>query len=230
MLAILSDIHANLEALHVILDDVAQRGIRQVYCLGDTVGYGPDPEACVSLVQEFDLVLRGNFDDQVLSGNPDTLSELRRLGQWTRNHVSAESLAFLAACPTRHSVGSCTYSHGSPLDNDYLFPEDIYNEQKMQKAFGLFGGEFFCGHSHIAGIHTAGEYIAPDSIDYRYTLDGTDVIINVGSVGQPRDDDDRAAYVVVDGDVVRFVRIDYDIDTTLRKLRDGGFGPTYWDI
>jgi hypothetical protein len=131
VLAILSDIHANLEALRVVLDDLAQREVRQIYCLGDTVGYGPDPEPCVTLVRDFDVVLRGNFDDQVLSDNPDTLPQLRQLGQWARDRLSSDSIRFLAACTTRHSVDSRTFSHGSPLDNDYLFPEDIYNDRKI---------------------------------------------------------------------------------------------------
>lgn len=230
MLAILSDIHANLEALEAVLDDLSKRGIRQVYCLGDTVGYGPDPEACASLIKGFDVVLRGNFDDQVLTDNPDTLQELRRLGQWTRNRLSQDSLAFLADCPTHHSDGTCTYSHGSPIDNGYLFPEDICNRPKMENVFRLFDGVFYCGHSHIAGIYTTSDYLTPQVIDYKYKLDGADVVINVGSVGQPRDGDKRACYVVVDGNVIQFIRLDYDVDTTIRKLRDRGFGPTYWDI
>jgi len=213
-----------------VLADIAQRHVDHVYCLGDTVGYGPAPESCVSLVRGFDIVLRGNFDDQVLADNPDTLPQLRHLGQWTRDRLSSDSLGFLAACPTRHSTDSRTFSHGSPLDNDYLFPEDVYNGRKMARMFGRFDGVFFCGHSHIAGIHTVSEYIAPESIDYLYTMDSTDVVINVGSVGQPRDGDKRACYAIVDGDIVRFIRLDYDIDTTVRKLRDGGFGSTYWDI
>ena len=230
MLAILSDIHANLEALRVVLDDLAKREVRQIYCLGDTVGYGPDPEPCVSLVRDFDVVLRGNFDDQVLSENPDTLPQLRQLGRWARNHLSTDSIRFLTDCPTRHVIDSRTFSHGGPLDNDYLFPEDVYNERKMANVFDRFHGIFFCGHSHIAGIHTMTDYITPESIEYRYRIDSADAVINVGSVGEPRDGDERACYVLVDGDVVRFIRLDYDIDTTVRKLRDDGFGPTYWEI
>ena len=173
VLAILSDIHANLEALRVVLDDLIQREVRQVYCLGDMVGYGPDPEPCASLVRNFDVVLRGNFDDQVLSDNSDTLPQLRQLGQWARDRLSSDSIRFLANCPTRHAVDSRTYSHGSPLNNDYLFPEDIYNDRKMAKVFDRFDGVFFCGHSHIAGVHTIAEYIAPESIDFRYTINAT---------------------------------------------------------
>lgn len=230
MLAILSDIHANLEALQVVLDDASKRGIDQTYCLGDTVGYGPDPEACTSLIRDFDVVLRGSFDDQVFADNRNSLKEIRRIGQWTHDRLSKDSLAFLAGCPTRYSDAKCTYSHASPTDNGYLFPEDIYNQAKMDQVFDRLDGVLYCGHSHVAGIHTVADYMKPETIDYEYKLDGTDVIINVGSVGQPRDGDKRACYVIVDGDRVRFIRLDYDVDTTIRKLRDGGFGPTYWDI
>jgi len=116
------------------------------------------------------------------------------------------------------------------VDNDYLFPEDIYNERRMATVFDRFDGVFFCGHFHIAGIHTVAEYMTPESIDSQYTIRSTDAVINVGSAGQPRDGDKRASFVIVDGNVVRFIRLDYDIDTTVRKLHDGGSGPTYWDI
>lgn len=230
MRAILSDIHANLEALQVVLEDIDRRGIEQVYCLGDIVGYGPDPEACVSLVRDFELVLRGHFDDQVLSDSPGTHPQLRQLSQWARDRLSSDSMRFLAACPATHSVNSQTFSHGSPLNSDYLFPEDACNSRRMAEVFDCFEGVFFCGHSHIAGVHTIAEYLAPDSIDSQYTLTDADVVINAGSVGQPRDGDPRACYVIVDGDVVRFIRLEYDLDTTTRKLRDNGFGPGYWDI
>ena len=100
----------------------------------------------------------------------------------------------------------------------------------MRNVFAAFDNTFFCGHSHIAGIHTATEYISPEIIDYRYELNGSDVVVNVGSVGQPRDQDSRACYVLLDGTAVQFVRLEYDMETTRRKLNDGGFGPTYWDI
>jgi diadenosine tetraphosphatase ApaH/serine/threonine PP2A family protein phosphatase len=111
--------------------------------------------------------------------------------------------------------------HGSarnPL-NEYVFPDDIYNQVKMEKIFALIDGYCFQGHTHIPGVFTeALEFFAPEEIDFRYQLAGQKLMINVGSVGQPRNNDPRSSYVTLEGSLVQFHRVSYDLATTVEKI------------
>jgi diadenosine tetraphosphatase ApaH/serine/threonine PP2A family protein phosphatase len=115
------------------------------------------------------------------------------------------------------------YVHGSarnPL-NEYVFPEDIYNLRKMERIFSQIDKYCFQGHTHVPGVFTESlQFYSPEEIDYVYELDGRKTMINVGSVGQPRDGDWRACYVLLDGKTVRFRRVEYDIETTIKKIYD----------
>jgi diadenosine tetraphosphatase ApaH/serine/threonine PP2A family protein phosphatase len=116
--------------------------------------------------------------------------------------------------------------HGSPRKpiNEYLFPDDVYtNPQKLQLSFERMEKlTCFCGHTHVPGVFVDDPYFEPpdELSEQRYTIGDEKVIINVGSVGQPRDRDPRAAYVIVDDDEVEFIRIEYNIDVTAKKIRD----------
>jgi diadenosine tetraphosphatase ApaH/serine/threonine PP2A family protein phosphatase len=134
--------------------------------------------------------------------------------------------AFLDGLPRTHREGDCLFVHGSarnPL-NEYVFPEDIYNQRKMDRIFALVERYCFQGHTHVPGIFTESppgdlyHFHAPHELDYEYKLDGRKTLVNVGSVGQPRDGDPRACYVLLDGDVVRFRRVEYDLEATVRKI------------
>jgi diadenosine tetraphosphatase ApaH/serine/threonine PP2A family protein phosphatase len=115
------------------------------------------------------------------------------------------------------------YVHGSarnPL-NEYVFPDDIYNQVKMEKIFALIPQYCFQGHTHIPGVFTERlEFLAPEEIDLQYQLGPEKVMINVGSVGQPRNNDPRSSYVTIDGDLVRFHRVEYNIEKTAGKIYD----------
>ena len=111
--------------------------------------------------------------------------------------------------------------HGSarnPL-NEYVFPEDIYNRRKLEKIFALVPQYCFQGHTHVPGVFTENfNFLSPDEINYEYRLGPEKVMINVGSVGQPRDGDPRACYVVLEDDVVRFRRVEYPMESTIQKI------------
>ena len=113
------------------------------------------------------------------------------------------------------------YVHGSarnPL-NEYVFPEDVYNQKKMEKIFSLIERCCFQGHTHVPGIFTEScRYLSPDEIDFEYSLGDEKVMVNVGSVGQPRDGDNRACYVIQEGDKVSFRRVAYPFATTIEKI------------
>jgi len=235
MKAILSDIHGNLEALQAVLDDILRHPVEAIFCLGDLVGYGPNPRECVDLAMRWQVILLGNHDQALLVGAEGFGLTAGRSIDWTRqqlqvpvpNRPAAERRwAFLKGLAQRHEEDGFLFVHGSarnPL-NEYVFPEDIYNEQKMGRLFALVERYCFQGHTHVPGIFTEQasddlyQFNSPEEFDYAYRLDGRKTLVNVGSVGQPRDGDWRACYVLLDGDSVRFRRVEYDIETTIRFL------------
>jgi diadenosine tetraphosphatase ApaH/serine/threonine PP2A family protein phosphatase len=234
MKAILSDIHGNLEALQAILEDAARYRAEELYCLGDLVGYGPNPRECVDLAMRWRVVLLGNFDEAVLldppSLGPTAVTATRSL-VWSRSELdlpipdsatAERRLGFLAGLPRQYQEGDLLFVHGSPRNplREYVFPEDVYNEPKMGRLFGLIGRYCFHGHTHVPGIVTEGfEFLTPESVGHVYRLNGRKALVNVGSVGQPRDGDWRACYTLLGGDAVCFRRVEYDIDTTMKKIR-----------
>ena len=113
------------------------------------------------------------------------------------------------------------FVHGSarnPL-NEYVFPEDIYNQRKMEKIFALVEQHCFQGHTHVPGVFTQGlNFFSPEEISYQYRLTPEKSMVNVGSVGQPRDGDPRACYVVLEDDLVKFRRVEYPFEETIKKI------------
>jgi predicted phosphodiesterase len=230
VIAIISDIHSNLEALEAVLKDIKAQGAEKTYCLGDIIGYGPNPRECIDLVLDLPVVLLGNHDQGALFDPEGFNPGAERAIFWTRRQLehSPESAAkrerrweFLAERPRTYREGPCLYVHGSarnPL-NEYVFPEDIYNPRKMERIFAHVERYCFQGHTHVPGIFTESlQFYSPEEIGYEYELDGRKTLINVGSVGQPRDGDWRACYVLFDGKKVRYRRVEYDIDTTVKKI------------
>jgi predicted phosphodiesterase len=228
--ALISDIHSNLEALQAVLQDIQKHPVDEVYCLGDIVGYGPNPRECVDLVMQCKVVLLGNHDQGAMF-DPDGFNpSAERAIFWTRAQLEAPGenrqaterrWEFLAERPRTHREGQYLFVHGSarnPL-NEYVFPEDIYNQRKMERIFALVDRYCFQGHTHVPGIFTENlQFHSPDEIDYTYRLNGRKTLCNVGSVGQPRDGDWRACYVLLDEDTIRYRRVEYDIETTIKKI------------
>jgi diadenosine tetraphosphatase ApaH/serine/threonine PP2A family protein phosphatase len=231
--ALISDIHANLEALEAVRQDIRNLGISKVYCLGDIVGYGPNPVECVDAVMaDCAITIKGNHDQAVILDpigfNPMAL----QAAYWTRDQLESapghpkvvnRRLDFLGELPERHDEGSYLFVHGSPREptNEYVFPEDVYNDRKMEALFGRIDLYCFQGHTHLPGIFLAsGDFITPEECDYEFMLTGEKAMINVGSVGQPRDGDPRACYVILDDeqDMLTFRRVEYDIDITAEKI------------
>lgn len=228
--AIISDIHSNLESLQAVLADIESQGIDEVVCLGDVVGYGPNPSQCIDIVSQCKVCLLGNHDQGALFDPEGFNTGAERAIFWTRqqlengNSDGADRLRrweFLAKLPRNYQEGDSLYVHGSarnPL-NEYVFPEDVYNRRKMEKIFALVRGCVFQGHTHVPGVFTERySFLSPDQIDGEYRLGEEKVMINVGSVGQPRDSDPRSCYVVLEDDVVRFRRVQYPLEETIRKI------------
>lgn len=231
MRAIISDIHANLEALEAVLADIKQRGVTEIYCLGDIIGYGPNPRECIDLVmQNAKVTILGNHDQGALFDPEGFNPGAERAIFWTRKMLESgdrkgneKRWEFLCELPRVRRESNFLFVHGSarnPL-NEYVFPEDVYNQRKMERIFSLVEKYCFQGHTHIPGVFTEDlNFLAPDEINFEYRLGPQKVLVNVGSVGQPRNSDNRAQYVILDGDLVKFIRIDYDFGATAAKIYD----------
>ena len=219
--------HGNLEALRAVLDDASARA-EGVLCLGDVVGYGPDPTACVeTLASRATAIVAGNHE-QGVAGLLDLAwfnRNARLAVEWTRHTLDADHRAYLAALPLLAQVDDATLVHASPArpeEWDYLVTANDGWE-----AFAAFSTRLcFVGHSHLPGVWSLGSS-GPDhevgDVDVSFER-GRRYIVNVGSVGQPRDRDPRAAYGVWDTDERRFTirRVPYDLDATRKKIVEAG--------
>jgi len=230
--AILSDVHGNLEALTAVLADATAEGARAILCLGDLVGYGADPVACVEQVAERAVaVVAGNHEHGALGlldlgwFNPAA----RAAALWTRDRLDADHGRYLEQLALRTTLEEATLVHASPRrpeEWDYLI-----SAQDGFEAFGDFDTRLcFVGHSHRPGWWSLGssgrEHVghgSPARTRLRL-LDGRRYIVNVGSVGQPRDRDPRAAYAIWDRDerTVTIRRVDYDYRTAAQKIVAAG--------
>jgi len=231
--AVISDIHANLEALQAVLDHIDTQNIDRIICLGDILGYGPSPVECVDLVAErCEWSLMGNHDFGVVYEPTNFNLAAEQAAYWSREQFeaqpgsdkSAKRWEFLSRLRVRVSFDSFLCVHGTPRRpiNEYLFPEDAVNSPvKMQQIFELIDRYCLVGHTHVPGVFTdEPDFYPPEDLDGEYKLrDDEKAIINPGSVGQPRDLDPRASYAVIDDDRVRFIRLEYDIDAVVAKIR-----------
>lgn len=236
MRAIISDVHSNLEALTAVLEDAKSLGAKEFYCLGDIVGYGPNPRECLGKVMSFDVVLRGNHDHGALLEPEGFNPSAERAIFWTRNQIqpcpmtAEERLkpwTFLSSCQPYHIAGEgLRYVHGSarnPL-NEYVFPEDIYNNRKMEQIFARVERVCFQGHTHVPGVFVelapGGPYDfrSPDEIDHTFTFGDNKVLVNVGSVGQPRDSNPQSCYVLLQGNTITYRRVAYDAEAVRQKI------------
>lgn len=245
-LAIISDIHANLPALQAVLKDIEQQGIdyAHIICLGDVVGYGPKPLECVEIAMRFRVTICGNHDWAVLH-EPFGFNRIAREAiLWTRSVMKPGPLSyvigrskkrywdFLRRLPRSFQDGDFLFVHGSPRSplDEYVLRSDldeILNEMtpKLKENFEKTHWVAFCGHSHIPVILTSRPaFLSPKNFydtelalshDYKY-------IINIGSVGQPRDRDPRACYVILDTSTpsIRYRRVEYDISATQQMIHE----------
>lgn len=232
MIAIISDIHANLEALEAVVADIERHGVADVVCLGDIVGYGPDPIECLRRSMAWAVVVAGEFDRTLVEHDPDQWSEwvnghIRWMQQRVYDSPDAELLfSTVRSFRERHDQLGCQFCHGMPSDaRKFVFPEDIYDIRKMDRCAQEFDHVLFTGHSHIPGLFaltlaTGWEYIEVSPGDEYDVGDYAKLICSVGSVGQPRDGDERASFVLFDGCKIQFHRVEYDIAATIAKIKN----------
>ena len=232
---IVSDLHANWEALEAVLQD-AEGFYDGAVCCGDLVGYGADPNRVVEWVrEECSVVVRGNHD-RACSGLEDLewFNPLARAAAlWTLDHLSAENATFVRTLPHGPAfLNGIQLLHGSPVDED----EYVVAPDDAAQAFAYLERHVaFFGHTHLQGgfiwNQSRVETIPPVSIHSdRAVMDiesDAGYLINPGSVGQPRDGDPRAAYALYDSEagMLRYRRVAYDVETAQNKIREAGLPP-----
>ena len=250
--ALISDIHSNLSALETVLADIDSRGVDRILSLGDIVGYGPDPKECVDLVaKRCEWSLMGNHDFGVLYEPTNFNASAEAAAYWTRRQLEppkaedssagaeydvAEAVRrweFLGQLRVRVVFGPFLCVHGSPRRpiNEYIFPEDPLNStKKIKDIFARIKPSRVClvGHTHVPGVFTDDPDFLPaaEMTDGIYKFSAQDsVIVNPGSVGQPRDLDPRASYAILETgenfepQSVQFIRLEYDIERTVEKIK-----------
>ena len=258
--AIISDLHGNVPALTVLLEDAHERGARRYVCLGDVVGYGAKPRECLDVVMERcvqnpidglepGLCLQGNHEEALLGSAEDFNPKARAAIEWTRDAIGEGDdkeridayWNFIGELAPSASDGVAMFAHGSPSDpvREYMLPRDIRDEVKMRRVFrDMVEGTRVCfvGHSHVPAVYyedlrlyrprnRRDEVEVP--VEGPYDLGDMRSIINVGSVGQPRDGDPRLSYVLFDGSNVSFVRLAYDHERAAQDIKDTNALPEY---
>ncbi len=230
--AIIADVHSNLAAFRAVLEDMEERGgVAEIWCLGDIVGYGPDPVECIRLLRQYRHRSVGGNHDWAAIGkvdisdfNPDAAAACR----WTGKQLSPDDVAYLDGLPLTISYDDFTLVHGSPREPIW---EYLLSTSSAEISFRHFQTRFcLIGHSHVPLVF---EYDGKTCLfrelptETPLSLGGNRLIINPGGVGQPRDGDPRAAYAIYDSDdgAIYHYRVPYDISVTQRRMLERGLPP-----
>ncbi|HYG75493.1 MAG TPA: metallophosphoesterase family protein [Planctomycetota bacterium] len=234
MIAILSDVHANIEALQAVYDDLNQRGIKRIFFLGDIVGYGPNPAEVLEFIKKCEFCLLGNHDEACLKGPPKTFNAAAaRASLWTRKQIDPEQMPRSFLRPGLYQQRKEQWDYLQQLKpvrivSDIMFVHDtpaqpgswryVRSRTEADAGFAKYPAlrAFFFGHSHQPGVWFEDSYASAEpgrKFDFKKR-----VMVNVGSVGQPRDKDPRACYVVLEPDGFRFFRVTYDFTKTQQKI------------
>ncbi len=219
---VISDIHANLGALETVLASAG--AVDAVWCLGDIVGYGPDPNECVAILKTFSnlVCLQGNHDAAAVGDLPleSFNAEARSSIEWLRNYLSQDSLDFLKGLKPRSEINRVTLVHASPRQPMLEYLLDTYS---AGENFSYFATDFcFVGHTHVPVLFT----LSSEGVSLEVPVPNTTFtlqrrsIANPGSVGQPRDRDPRASYAIYD-DAARtwsYHRVEYDVSEVQLRM------------
>ena len=227
--AIIADIHANLNAFEAVLDDIEGRGgVDEIWCLGDIVGYGPDPHDCIELLRQYKHVcVAGNHDWAAIGKistadfNPDAALAC----QWTAGQLTERDIRYLEKLPLEIDKDSFKLVHGSPREPiwEYVISPSIAREN-----FNFFRSPYcLVGHSHVPFVFREedGSCTSSRLVDnVGLAVGESRLILNPGAVGQPRDGDPRASYAIYDSEsrIVRLHRIPYDVIITQDRMMEKG--------
>jgi len=238
-IAVIADVHANLAALESVLDHIRGQGADAIWCLGDLIGYGPDPRACIQAAGQFAVNLLGDHEEAACLGAVGFNPMARIAIDWTRKQLSLETEPaeknrdlwnFLGRLEKRYTLGDFHLVHGSPREptREYVFKQDFKDRAKMDALFAspddVEWKVCLASHTHQSGVFVQGDryaFLAPADCGHEYRHAGLKrrILVSVGSVGQPRDGDWRASYVTVDDEMIHFHRVEYDRQRTIDRYK-----------
>jgi predicted phosphodiesterase len=249
-IAILSDIHGNLEALKAVLKDIDKLGeVDQYWCLGDVTDYGPNPHQCLEIIRQLQALLVLGNHDAAVAGKLDYEKEFSTgflpVTRWTEANLSSEDKDYLSGLPLKIETGDFTLVHGSPRDPIF---EYILNREEAEENLPYFKNSYcLVGHTHISTCHrfkpgsSSVQPIVPDRqkrsfkngrsfsgiVSHNATrikLAGERMVINPGSVGKQRDGNPRASYAYYDSQIgdIELRKVEYDLTVTQKKIYECG--------
>jgi diadenosine tetraphosphatase ApaH/serine/threonine PP2A family protein phosphatase len=226
-IAIISDIHSNIEALTEVFKVIEQQRVDRIVSLGDVVGYGASPNPCCDLVREHaEVTLLGNHDAAV-AGRMDYsfyYDAARHALDWSANVITEDNLGWLRSLPFTYRIGDIGFCHGSPIEPkayEYIFA--LEQARDVMPFSAELPEVTFIGHSHLCKAFAMGNGEVNDVVAQKFGIRrGYKYIISVGSVGQPRDYDNRACFVIHDTEArtVEYLRVEYDIESSARRIFD----------
>jgi len=218
-IAVISDIHGNLEAFSAVLAEIDKRNIQSIYCLGDIVGYGPNPNECIELMRSRIIPSVAGNHDKAVTGelSIDSFSQMAKAGVlWTKSEITEENEEYLLNLPYIIQEHNIVFVHSSP---DY--PEEfryLLSPEDARESFDYFSTPLcLVGHTHRPVIFCEDDKTKEITAEKKF-------IVNVGSVGQPRDGNWRACFVIMDTEqyTLEFVRVEYDVESVRRKIEANG--------
>jgi predicted phosphodiesterase len=224
--AVIADIHANLDALQVVLEDIKQQKCTHVVCLGDVVGYGADPKACLDIIRGMNIpVVKGNHDEYIgLDDNPEGFNDAAAEAvTWSRNQLTAEDRQWLRELKYFRLVANFSIVHAT-LDAPQRWGY-VFEKLEAAASFTYQNTQVcFFGHTHVPVAFIRDTGVRGGTYSKFRVEPGKKYFVNVGSVGQPRDRNPKAAYVVYDlpTQTIELRRLDYDIAAQQRKIRAAG--------
>jgi hypothetical protein len=225
--AVLSDVNSNLAALTAVLTDIETQGIRNILFLGDAVGYGPNPAECMDILRKLaDVYLLGRMESCILSSQDIRLNKnTKKMITWTRQILcsSSDRWKWLCGLPHMYNANGIMAVHNDPRGLEYkcLLLCNVLGQEStiISDVFPLFSKILFIGDNHVPWIFTkkhGGKSAA--EIGNKFHLNQEKSVVSVGSVGQPRDRDPRACYVIFSNNKIVWKRIEYDIEKTIAKI------------
>jgi predicted phosphodiesterase len=229
-LGIFSDVHANIEALSAVMEAYRQEDVDEYYCLGDVVGYGASPNECADIIRKkAEVTILGNHDAAV-AGRMDYsyyYEAARHALDLHARQLKAENMEWLKSLPYRHDLDEygVTLCHGSPVrleEFEYIFAPEQARE--CLPILADLNDLTLIGHSHLCKVFALRPGEVEELPARKFTLrEGWKYVVSVGSVGQPRDYDNRASYVVFDAETreFEFKRVEYDIEAAAMKIFEG---------
>ncbi|MFH1423183.1 MAG: metallophosphoesterase family protein [Planctomycetota bacterium] len=240
--AVVSDIHGNLEAIQAVLDDIKKQNISEIFCLGDTVGYGADPVKCMEVARNFKVALMGNHEWAILNEPLGFNASARQAITWAKGQLIPKWYSLgttirrwrrLKRLPKTYKSDGFLFVHGSPRSpiEEYILPIDVDEtagecSPKLKECFSITEWITFVGHSHTPGVYTEDpKYLSLEDINNRIKIEkDKKYVVNVGSVGQPRDRNWRSCYITMDMDTneITYHRIEYDVLKAAAKIKRTG--------